>query len=374
MLSALLLVLALQVAPAAAESTASPAPAAPAVDDTADIPHGAPKDDYGFVAWCRGALTGHIDLYPSVKGELETLARDAEAMSESKMKTEAEIAKSKAYWEKELKHRAESDEIMLAAGRDYLNLYTEALAAADAASATNQHAYGEAQRDAGFRLWAAARGADDRQRAEVWTGWELPARCEHAAKRLKDRSLLLAGVLKPQETAPPKPAPVDEVPPAPLLGEGALLVTTHPDEGARAALAAPAADAPAAAEGPKADAVADAPKPDAPGAEAPKDAVSPPEPQVEPSKLVAKPAAAKSTASRRLSAKHAAAKAAAKPSATVAASQGDVAVKPEVDGPVSAPAAATQAAPSDPPPTDAPPSLAPAAPTEAPKPLRPPLS
>ena len=253
MLSALLLALALQVAPDAAPpppAVASPvvAPVVAPADDTSDIPHGAPKDDYGFVSWCRGALTGHIDLYPSVKGELEKLALDAEAMSESKMKTDAEIAKSKAYWDKELKHRAESDQIMLAAGRDYLKLYTDALIAAEAASATNLRPYGEEQRDAGFRLWAAARGADDRQRAEVWTSWELPARCEHAANRLRDRSLLLAGVLKPQETAPPRPAPVDEPAPTLTLDAGALLVTAHPEEGAPTAVAA--APPPAAADAP----------------------------------------------------------------------------------------------------------------------------
>ena len=238
MLSALLLALALQAQPEAPASPEPPPAAASPASDTSDIPHGAPKDDYGFVAWCRGALSGHINLYPSVKGELEQLAIDAETMSESKMKTEAEIAKSKAYWVKELKHRAESDEIMLAAGRDYLKLYTEALNAAEAASATNLKTYGEQQRDAGLRLWLAARGADARQRAEVWASWELPARCEHAANRLRDRSLLLAGVMKPQAPDAPRPAPVDEAAPTPKVGEGALLVTAHPDDGPRAAVVA----------------------------------------------------------------------------------------------------------------------------------------
>jgi len=40
----------------------SPAMASSPAGDESDIPKGAPTDDYGLVAWCRGALTGHMAL------------------------------------------------------------------------------------------------------------------------------------------------------------------------------------------------------------------------------------------------------------------------------------------------------------------------
>ena len=48
-----------------------PSKPAPALEEP--FPVGAPTDDYDFVSWCYGALSGHMDLYTIVKPELDKL-------------------------------------------------------------------------------------------------------------------------------------------------------------------------------------------------------------------------------------------------------------------------------------------------------------
>lgn len=181
--------------PAAPEAKAGETPAA----DDSDIPGGAPSDDFGFVAWCAGALAGHMALYPAVKPQLLALARPDEAEANAKLDAE-----------------------QLAAGEEYLKLYNRALTAAASASGANLEARklaGEAQ---GSRIWSAARAADPQTRMWSWIMWELPARCEIAANRLEKSSRLLGAALKGglEETpaaapAPPAPAPAADPAPAP---------------------------------------------------------------------------------------------------------------------------------------------------------------
>jgi len=70
MLSASLFALALL---AAEPPSVAPATAAPKPTSEEPVPAGAPSDDYGFVNWCAGALTGHMALYQQVKPELDSL-------------------------------------------------------------------------------------------------------------------------------------------------------------------------------------------------------------------------------------------------------------------------------------------------------------
>ena len=59
---------------AAAITQATRAISAPDPTDDADvIPKGAPSDDYEFVAWCAGILSGHMELFGRVKPELDDL-------------------------------------------------------------------------------------------------------------------------------------------------------------------------------------------------------------------------------------------------------------------------------------------------------------
>jgi hypothetical protein len=154
--------------------TAEPpaAAAAPKAAPEEPVPPGAPSDDYGFVSWCTGALSGHMALYQQVKPELdalpdprptETVALDAEQMK---------------------------------AGREYLDLYKKATDAAEKASPRPIAARGLAERQHGDAIWNTARSATDKK-AAMWTylSWELPGRCETAAERLYEKSLLSAQAL-----------------------------------------------------------------------------------------------------------------------------------------------------------------------------------
>ena len=173
-------------APGAAPAPASEASAAKPAGRDPEIPASAPTDDYGFVAWCHGALSGHMELYDRVKPELDKVSP------------------------------GQDDSALMKAGRDYLALYAEALKAAEKASPTNIHNRGVEANAAGYRIWAAARAAEPRTQMWSYLMWELPPRCEVAAKRLEERSTLFAGALKA--------SPADEAEAARQAEDGAAAI------------------------------------------------------------------------------------------------------------------------------------------------------
>jgi hypothetical protein len=154
-----------QLAAPAPPPAAGPEPA-PAIislsQDITDIPPGAPSDDYGLVGWCEGALTGHMALYSQVRPELQHLSRSGEA-----------------------KEDAEMEAAQMQAGREYLSLYDRARRAADARNGGADRARGDVAREAGGRIWDEASRAEPQTRMWSWIMWELPARCETAARRLE---------------------------------------------------------------------------------------------------------------------------------------------------------------------------------------------
>jgi hypothetical protein len=155
--------------------TAEPPPVAPTAPKAVPeepVPPGAPSDDYGFVNWCSGALSGHMALYQQVKPELDSLP-------DSRPKETATL-----------------DAEQMKAGREYLALYKKATDAAEKASPRAINERGAAERQRGDAMWNTARNATDRK-AIMWTwlSWELPGRCETAAERLYEKSLLSAQAL-----------------------------------------------------------------------------------------------------------------------------------------------------------------------------------
>ena len=154
----------------AAADTAPPPPAVAQVEDQ-PVPAGAPSDDYGLVSWCTGALSGHMLLYRVVKPQLDMLDRSP-------------------------KENAVLDADQMKAGQEYLTLYKRATDAAEKASPQPIYQRGEAERRAGQAMWVTATNATDK-RAAMWTwlSWELPGRCETAAERLYEKSLLSAQAL-----------------------------------------------------------------------------------------------------------------------------------------------------------------------------------
>jgi hypothetical protein len=81
------------------------------------------------------------------------------------------------------------------AGREYLALYKRATDAAEKASPQVIADRGAQARRMGDSIWNPAREADPRTRMWSYLGWELPGRCETAAERLYEKSLLSAQAL-----------------------------------------------------------------------------------------------------------------------------------------------------------------------------------
>lgn len=149
----------------------TPAKAAPAPPPEEPVPAGAPEDDYGLVSWCSGALNGHMELYKLVKPELDQLP-------DSKPQETAVL-----------------DAEQMKAGQEYLALYKKATDAAERASPQNITERGAQLRLKGGAIWIPAQNADAKTRMWTWLGWELPGRCETAAERLYEKSLLSAQAL-----------------------------------------------------------------------------------------------------------------------------------------------------------------------------------
>lgn len=154
-----------------APAAAPPAPAAVAAPVAAPVPApaeqtGAPLDDYGFVAWCEGALGGHMALYDLVRPQLDEMVRKEEAGDD-------------------IKENARIDAERMAAGREYLQLYEHALKVADIRTHGRDRARADKARTIGQGIWFAARAAEPNTRMWSWLMWELPARCEIAAHALE---------------------------------------------------------------------------------------------------------------------------------------------------------------------------------------------
>ena len=141
-------------------STPAPAAAGPSNEDP-DFPPGAPTDDYGFVAWCYGALSGQMELYPLVKPELDKLnTSDAEKAENEKL-----------------------DQEQMKAGRDYLALYSNAMEVKESETPKLNIKGGEDIAE-GHSIWDKAKVADPKTRMWSYLNWDLPGRCEVVARKI----------------------------------------------------------------------------------------------------------------------------------------------------------------------------------------------
>jgi len=141
----------------------------------------APMSDYAQVAWCYGALSGHMDLYATVKPQLDQLAT-----------TPQEAEKS-----------AKADAEQFQAGRDYLALYQRAMTAAEQASPGPLAAEGKKDVARGRAIWSPARLAEPKTRMWSWLMWALPGVCETSALRLEDKASLLGQALRAPASSKP---------------------------------------------------------------------------------------------------------------------------------------------------------------------------
>ncbi|HUO21899.1 MAG TPA: hypothetical protein VMU59_05225 [Caulobacteraceae bacterium] len=155
-------------ADAPALPTAKAEPFTPAPEEP--WPVGAPRDDYGFVSWCYGALAGHMHLYEMVKPELDKQSTNP-------------------------KEDAQLDAEQMKAGTEYLALYKKAMEAAEKASPQPINARGAQAVRAGAAIWGPAEEADPKTRMWSYLSWDLPGRCESTAEKLYQTSLVSAEAL-----------------------------------------------------------------------------------------------------------------------------------------------------------------------------------
>lgn len=147
-------------------------------------PPGAPEDDYAFVGWCHGLLSGTRELATALKADLTRPGQ-----------SEIKGARSNAEIEADL------EEI----GRAYLQTYEQALLTAETSRPRSATERALAAREAGYTqlksaLIAAAkqdRAAEETQSLILYySNLSVPARCEHASKRLLANGLELSDAYK----------------------------------------------------------------------------------------------------------------------------------------------------------------------------------
>ncbi|MFM8821575.1 MAG: hypothetical protein ACKOD3_13740, partial [Phenylobacterium sp.] len=157
-------------------SAQEPAPApeeAPGEAPEAAPPIGAPRDDYGLVGWCYGALEGYVAQHDRVMPDVERIEaayrRPGSSLADD----------LKVYADQQVQARA------------HLKAFTSALQAAEKASLSALRPRGEAAVAKGRALWAPAANLPTRTVAQQWMGWTLPEACPAAAERLTRNAALM---------------------------------------------------------------------------------------------------------------------------------------------------------------------------------------
>lgn len=246
-----------------------------------------PTDDYGYVAWCYGALGGYVDLYDQVMPEVTRIEKAFPGPDgvEASLKTYPE---------------------MRAQARSDLKVFTSAITAAERASPRPISEYGGAAIKKGRSVWSGSDSANKARLAQVWMSWSPPGDCETRAKALEKKSNILGKALIYNAAKPVEPAPATAAAPMPEPTPP----TPEPTPAPPVEQAAP--PEPAMTEAPEPAPVAKPP--------APKAATSAPV-KTTPAKPVVKPAVAKPVAAKPTSAKPVATKPApvAKPAASAKA-------------------------------------------------------
>jgi hypothetical protein len=156
----------------------APAPATEAAPELA-WPTGAPRDDYGLVAFCHGALSGYLELHDRVMPEvtrIETTYRPPNRSLAEDMKVYAQMEKQ---------------------GRRDLKQFERAIEAAEKASAKPIAPMGAAAIKKGRAIWTGAASLTDARLAQEWMSWSLPVRCGPTAERLEKNAKLMGAAFDP---------------------------------------------------------------------------------------------------------------------------------------------------------------------------------
>jgi hypothetical protein len=210
MATALLFALALMAQDAPVTTAAPPPRTQPAATP--------PSDEYGYIAWCYGALGGYVDLYDKVMPEVTRIEKAFPG-------PDGAAAALKEY--PAMRIQARSD----------LKVYASAITAAEKASPRPIAEYGASAMKKGRSIWGGSEAVDKARLAQVWMSWSPPGDCETRAKTLETKSNLFGQALnynvksavpvepepeasqEPEAAAPPppaeKPAKIETSAPAP---------------------------------------------------------------------------------------------------------------------------------------------------------------
>jgi hypothetical protein len=161
-------------------------------------PNAPPTDEYGYVAWCYGALGGYANLYDKVMPEVTRIEKAFPG-------PDGVAASLKTY--PELRAQAQKD----------LKSFASAITAAEKASPRPISEYGGAQVKRGAAIWQGADSVDKARLAQMWMSWSPPGDCEKRAKTLEMKSSILGKALNYNSAsattqAPPAPAPETPAP------------------------------------------------------------------------------------------------------------------------------------------------------------------
>jgi len=170
-------------------------------------PNAPPADEYGYVAWCYGALGGYANLYDKVMPEVTRIEKAFPG-------PDGVAASLKTY--PEMRAQAQKD----------LKTFASAITAAEKASPRPISEYGGAQVKRGAAIWQGSDSVSKARLAQMWMSWSPPGDCEKRAKTLETKSTILGKALNfnsasatnqapaPQpETPAPQPA-AEAAPPA----------------------------------------------------------------------------------------------------------------------------------------------------------------
>ncbi len=198
-------------------------------------PNSPPADEYGYVAWCYGALGGYANLYDRVMPEVTRIEKAFPG-------PDGVAASLKTY--PELRSQAQKD----------LKTFSSAITAAEKASPRPISEYGGSQVKRGAAIWQGADKVDKARLAQMWMSWSPPGDCEKRAKTLETKSTILGKALNynaaTAQTRAPTPQPAPEAPAPQPVAEAAPPPAPEPVVQKPVATPKPAAAKPAATPAP----------------------------------------------------------------------------------------------------------------------------
>jgi hypothetical protein len=144
-------------------TNAAPAPATKAAiasgiaanEGIEPLPEGTPTDDYQFMGWCTGILTGHMNLYPKVKPQLDVISQRWNSVDEDNKQQAAQQIE----------------------GRALLARFRRVMATAEAAK-PSLGPEGQAAVQKGLDSWSGVDKIDKQAQAYSWMNFGFPVQCE----------------------------------------------------------------------------------------------------------------------------------------------------------------------------------------------------